>query len=108
MTPSIYINLEDDVSAITARLKKERSAQAVLVCPKRCFLFSDPINLKLLKKQTDLLGKEVFVLTMDEKGRAYAQAAGFGLRTLPGTARSHGVSDIQPALKHPVPDVAPA
>src|SRR5438477_11512540 len=68
MTPTIYINLEDDVSAVAARLKRERSPQVVLVCPKRCFLFSDPINLKLLKTQVDLLGKEVYILTMDEKG----------------------------------------
>ena len=70
--PSIYINLEDDVSKIIIRLKAPKLPQMVLVCPKRCFLFSDGINLKLLKKQTDALGKEIFILTMDEKGQGFS------------------------------------
>lgn len=102
MTPSIYINLEDDVSAIATRIKREKSRQVVLVCPKRCFLFSDPINLKLLKKQADLWEKEVFILTMDEKGQGYAKAAGFGLRDLPKPGQSRTISDI----KRPFPAVA--
>src|SRR3954464_7739446 len=97
MTPSIYINLEDDVTAIAARLKKERSAQVVLVCPKRCFLFSDSINLRLLKKQTDLLGKEVFILTMDELGQMHAREAGFKLKFLPKSSGSGGMMDVRRA-----------
>ncbi|MDE2311508.1 MAG: hypothetical protein KGJ93_00255 [Patescibacteria group bacterium] len=99
MVPSIYINLEDSVEAIAARIKRERSSQVIVVCPKRCFLFSDPINLKLLKTQADALGKEVFILTMDEKGRQYAQAAGLGLRDLPRPQRAANISDIR--LHHP-------
>ncbi|MBL8029985.1 MAG: hypothetical protein JNN11_01930 [Candidatus Doudnabacteria bacterium] len=89
MTPSIYINLEDDVTKIVARIKREKSSEMVLVCPKRCFLFNDTINLRLLKKQVDLLGKKVFILTMDERGQAYAKEAGFELKYLP-TAKNLG------------------
>lgn len=106
MIPSIYINLEDDVSAISTRIKKERSGQIVLVCPKRCFLFSDPINLKLLKTQADLLGKEIFILTMDEKGRGYGQAAGFGLRFLPKVGAFKGISDIKVAAREQAGETA--
>ena len=100
--PSVYINLEDDVSKITTRLKHQSSGQIVLVCPKRCFLFSDSINLKLLKKQTDLLGKEIFILTMDEKGQTYAQEAGFELKYLPKASPSKAFSDVK------LPSRAPA
>src|SRR5271155_2915067 len=93
--PSIYINLEDDVSKIVTRLKRQSSRQVVLVCPKKCFLFSDSINLRLLKKQGDLLGKEIFILTMDEKGQLYAQEAGFQLKFLPRSRNSVGFSDIK-------------
>jgi hypothetical protein len=93
--PSVYINLEDDVSKIIIRLKHQSSGQIVLVCPKRCFLLSDKINLKLLKKQTDLLGKEVFILTMDEKGQAYAQEAGFELKYLPKASPTKAFSDVK-------------
>ncbi len=93
--PSVYINLEDDVSKVIERLKRVQADKVILVCPRRCFLFSDSINLRLLKKQTDLLGKEVYILTMDERGQLYATEAGFGLKFLPkGPVRS-SFSDIR-------------
>lgn len=95
MTPSIYINLEDDVSKIVSRLKHNPGKQVVLVCPKRCYLFNDSINLRLLKKQTDLLKKEIFILTMDERGQLYAKEAGFQLKFLPKAGGSKAMSDIQ-------------
>lgn len=104
---SIYISLEDDVSRIAARLKKEKHSDIVLVCPKRCLLFADSINLKLLKKQADLLGKQVSILTMDEKGQQFAQQAGFELKTLPKPGKSGGIFDIKPAAQKPVPSQAP-
>ena len=99
--PSIYINLEDDVSKVFARIKRTKSDSVVLVCPKRCFLFSDSINLRLLKKQVDLLKKEVFILTMDERGQMYAKEAGFSLKFLPKTVKNNGVSDIGHRSKEP-------
>lgn|GEM_PF-695730 len=94
MAPSIYINLEDDVTQIVERIKKEKSAEVVLVCPKRCFLFNDSINLRLLKKQADILKKDVSILTMDERGQLYAKEAGFSLKFLPKKQTSRGISDI--------------
>lgn len=96
--PSVYINLEDDVSKIVSRFKHNPAKQAILVCPKRCFLFNDSINLRLLKKQMDLLGKELFILTMDERGQLYAKEAGFGLKFFP---KSHGASAMSD-IKRPV------
>ena len=93
--PSVYINLEDDVSKIVTRLKHQSAVQLVLVCPKRCFLFSDSINLKLLKKQTDMMGKEIFILTMDERGQLYATEAGFQLKFLPKAGGYSAFSDIK-------------
>ncbi len=95
MTKSVYLNLEDDVSRVVTRIKKVRGDSLVLVCPKRCQLFSDSINLRLLKKQIDLLKKEVFILTMDEKGKIFAQEAGFKLKFLPKVKKSRGFSDIR-------------
>ncbi len=97
--PSIYINLEDDVSKIVTRLKKTSAKEVVLVCPKRCYLFNDSINLRLLKKQTDMLGKTVSVLTMDEKGQLFAKEAGFQLKFLPKTSGVRSFSDVRRAEK---------
>lgn len=99
MIPSIYINLEDDVTKIAARIKKERASELVLVCPKRCFLFNDSINLRLLKKQVDMYQKKVSILTMDERGQVYAREAGFELKNLPKALKRGGLSDIAPRSK---------
>lgn len=95
MSKTIYLNLEDDVAKITTKLKREKSVDLVLVFPKQSFLFSDSINLKLLKKQVDLLGKKISILTMDEKGQNYAKEAGFALRYLPKLMRGNAISDIR-------------
>ncbi len=96
MIATVYINLEDDVAKIVARIKKVRGGEIVLVCPKRCFLFSDKVNLGLLKKQTDFLGKKISILTMDDKGQNFAKDAGFEIKPFPKSGfRPLAVSDIQ-------------
>jgi hypothetical protein len=99
MAATLYLNLEDDINKIVTKLKREKATEIVLVCPKRSFLFSDAINLRLLKKKIDLMGKNVAILTMDEQGQAYAREAGFALRQLPRQHQPGSFSDIRPARK---------
>ncbi len=95
MAKTIYLNLEDDVTKVVSKLKREKSDDVVLVFPKKSFIFSDSINLRLLKKQLDLLGKNISILTMDERGKNYAEEAGFILKTMPRSVRAHSLSDIR-------------
>lgn len=104
MTKTLYVNLEDDVNKVIAQLKREKSAEAVLVFPKQSFIFSDSINLRLLKKQVDMLGKKVSILTMDERGQTFAKEAGFELKSMPRKSASHSMSDIR-FRTAPVPEV---
>ncbi len=113
MAKTIYLNLDDDVAKIISKIKRETAQEVVLVFPKQSFIFSDSINLRLLKKQVDMAGKKAHILTMDKKGQMYAQEAGFDLKFLPNTRiRRKFVSDIrQNALARPKsapkPEVAP-
>lgn len=95
MTKTIYLNLEDDITKVVDKLKREKGDEVVLVFPKKSFIFSDSINLRLLKKQIDMLNKKVFILTMDERGQNYAQEAGFELKRMPKTQRAQSFSDIR-------------
>ncbi len=95
MVKSIYLNLEDDIAKITTRLKREASDEVVLVVPKKSLLFSDSINLRLLKKQADVLGKTISIMTMDEMGQAYAKEAGFDLKFLSKSGPSKDSGDIR-------------
>jgi hypothetical protein len=107
MIKTIYLNLEDDIGKITSKLKREKAPEVVLVFPKKSFLFSDSINLRLLKKQVEMLGKKVYVLTMDEAGQMYAREAGFELKFLPKSVRPGQFSDIRHKPR-PAPKAAAA
>ncbi len=95
MAKTIYLNLEDDVTKVVNKLKREKTADVVLVFPKKSFIFSDSINLRLLKKQLDLLGKKVSILTMDDRGKMYAEEAGFEIKRMPRSVRASSFSDIR-------------
>jgi hypothetical protein len=99
MPATLYLNLEDDINKIVAQLKREKSDEIVLVCPKGSFLFSDSINLRLLKKKIDLLGKKVAILTMDQQGQSYAKESGFELKHMPRQRQPGAFSDIRPARR---------
>ncbi len=99
MPATIYLNLEDDLAKIVTQLKREKASELVLVCPKGSYIFSESINLRLLKKKIDMLGKTVSILTMDSKGQAYAREAGFDLKYMPKTKSPGALSDIRPARK---------
>ncbi len=96
MAKSIYLNLEDDVTKVVNKLKREKAIDVVLVFPKGSYIFSDSINLRLLKKQLDMLGKNIAILTMDDRGKAYAEEAGFALKQMPRSVRANSLSDIRP------------
>ncbi len=102
MNKTIYLNLEDDVTKVVNKLKRESGSDVVLVFPKQSFIFSDSINLRLLKKQLDLLGKKVSILTMDERGKMFAEEAGFEIKSMPRSVRARTFSDIRPRTA-PVP-----
>lgn len=106
MIKTIYLNIEDDVQTIVQKVARMDATSVVLVFPKRSYVFADPINLKLLKKQTDMLGKEISLLTMDEVGQIYAREAGFAIKTISNAPRQ-GLSDIRSGSGRPAPSPVP-
>lgn len=102
MPKSIYFNIEDDTGQIVERIKRERGDRFVLVFPRKSYVFGSEVNLKLLKKQLDLLGKHAAVLTMDEKGQAFASGAGFELVDVPKRVGAGKFGDIRVKAHKPV------
>ncbi len=93
-TKTIYFNIEDDVKSIVARLRQEPGKDFILVFPRRCYLFSDAVNLKLLRKQLGILKKDASVMTMDERGQVAATDAGFSLVSVPFRQAGRNMSDV--------------
>lgn len=106
---TIYLNLEDDVAKTVRKIKAFKGEEMVLVIPKDSYLLGDSINLRLLKKQVDMLKAKVYILTMDPTGQMYAREAGFGLKRLPKVGRSTSFSDIRRGsnIEPEVPVAAP-
>lgn len=107
MVKTVYLNIEDDVPTIVRKVAGTISGEVVLVFPKRSFIFSDPNNLYNLKRQTDVLGKYVYVLTMDELGQIYARDAGFTLRSIHNASAPSKFSDIKRSGSKPPSAEAP-
>lgn len=108
MAKTLYFNIEDDVKSIVSRLRAEGEQEFILVFPRRSYIFSDPLNAKLLKKQLDILHKSASIMTMDERGQAAAREAGFQLREVPTRKASGGMGDIAVRSRRPVPAPAEA
>jgi hypothetical protein len=94
MARNIYVQIDEDVSSVVRKLKKLADPDLILVLPKDSLLFSNVINMKLLKKHADALGKNIAVLTMDPEGQRYALEVGFELRSFEALRRSGPNMDI--------------
>lgn len=104
MAKTLYFNIEDDVKSIVARLRAEAEQDFVLVFPRRSYLFSDPLNVKMLKKQLDILRKTASIMTMDERGQAASAEAGFSLREIPTRKSRSGMGDIAVRSRRAAPE----
>ncbi len=94
MYKTLYFNIEDDIKTITGRIQTETLSEFVLVFPRRSYIFSDPLNLKMLKKQLDILKKQARIMTMDERGQQAATSAGFTLEQVPVRRPRSAASDM--------------
>jgi len=84
----VYVEVDEEVTAIIDRLKHIKNKSVVLVTPKRSVLLQSVINLKLLKVQMKKQGKEIAIITSDKKGRTLASQVGL---TVYSDLKSRGV-----------------
>ncbi len=64
----IYIEIDDEVTAIYERLKNLKYKNIYLVVPKRAVIFQSIVNLKILKRKAEDLEKNIFIITNDLNG----------------------------------------
>jgi hypothetical protein len=81
MSKVIYLDVDEEITSVIDKIKKIEAKQDVaLFFPKRASLTKSIVNLKLLKKQIDLLGRNIFIVTSDETGFNLAKRSGFEVK----------------------------
>lgn len=72
----IYIEIDEEITSVFDKIKRVKSENAALVVPRRAILLQSIVNLKILKKKIDELGKKITIITSDIQGLALAEKAG--------------------------------
>lgn len=73
---AIYLENDDEITSVVDKLKSADGVGLDLVIPKESILLQSVVNLKLLKKQAETLGKEITIVTQDKVGTKLAQQVG--------------------------------
>lgn len=61
----VYIDIEDDITAIIGKIKASKGKIVVLVPPKRIGVFQSTVNMRLIAKSAKAAGKQVVIITND-------------------------------------------
>ena len=78
---TVYIDIEDDITAIIGKINAAGGKQVRLVVPKRSTVTQSVVNLKLIKKSAGAAAKEAVLVTED--GAVNKLAARLGILTAP-------------------------
>jgi hypothetical protein len=81
MRQMLYIDIDEEMIAVIGRLRKSPARENALVAPKRALILQSIVNLRLLRREAEKLGKNVVLVTQDEQGRALAGKAGLEVQS---------------------------
>lgn len=75
-TKIIYLEADEEITTIADRLRESKQERIMLVVPKRANLLQGLVNLRILKKQAEGLGKSIAIVTTDRVGKNLASQVG--------------------------------
>lgn len=74
---TIYLEPNEEITSVVDYLIRAKATEIILVVPIGAQILQSLINLKLLKREADNLGKKVGIITQDKNGQRLAKKAGF-------------------------------
>lgn len=83
MHKTLYIDIDEEITSIVDRIRKEGSTDIFLVVPKNALLVQGIINLRILKKEAHRLGKNVMMVANDKFAKKVIERAGLVLTNKP-------------------------
>lgn len=76
MPETHYIEIDEEIIGAVGRLRKSNASENIFIFPKRALILQSIINLKLLGREAEKLGKVITVMSQDEQGMRLAEKAG--------------------------------
>lgn len=98
MPQTFYVTQDEEILSLVGRLRSSALLENVFVVPNRALILQSAVNLRILRREADKLGKVVTIVTQDDMGRALAEKAGILTRPYSEEARheNEGASPILP------------
>ena len=75
MRKVVYIEIDEEVTAIYDRVKRAKQKDIYLVVPRKAILFQSVVNLRILKSKLEKDKKKLYLITTDRIGIHLAQQA---------------------------------
>lgn len=82
----VYIELDEEINLIFDRIRKLKEKEIFIVVPSKALLFQSVLNLKILKTKIETLGKDLTIVSKDERGRKLCE--NIGLRAIESVQNS--------------------
>lgn len=108
---AIYLEPDEEITSIIDRLSKIEESKIAVVVPKNSTMFQSLVNLKLLARQAQKLGKEVAIISSNKIGSRLAKQVGLetyaSLGTVGNASSATPVASPAPASEPAGADVLP-
>lgn len=78
-TQVIYLEADDDINTVRARLERAEAPRVLLVVPPGCQAFNSLLDFKLLQRYAEALALEIALVTRSTKLRVLARQVGFSV-----------------------------
>lgn len=80
MPQTFYVTQDEEILSLVGRLRSSALLENVFVVPKRALILQSVVNLRILSREAEKLGKAVVIVTQDNDGRMLAEKAGITTR----------------------------
>jgi len=77
---NIYLKSDEEIISVVDKLIQAEEKEINLIVPARAQIWQSSINLKLLKREADNLGKDITLVVTDDLGAEMAQRIGFAVQ----------------------------
>lgn len=95
----IYLEEDDEIISVIDKIKNVQANDVELVFPNKSPLIRSIVNLKILKRQSDLLKKNIIVVTTDEIGQVLAKKANLQIKSEAGENQVDPASQVSDVSK---------